>query len=82
MPRYFFHFDAPSTSRRDEIGVTLPDVEAAWYQAVRWARDEMGSEGTGLELWEAASVHIVDESGLPVDRVPLGEIARFAGGVA
>jgi hypothetical protein len=78
MPRYFFHFDCPAGRLRDEVGVPLPDAEAAWYQAVRSARERIETAAVPAAAdWEHASVEIMQEGGLPVDRVPLIEIARF-----
>ena len=81
MPRFFFHFENQGVRLRDEVGLALPDQEAAWYQAVRNARDLIRAEreiGCG---WAEQWVAIEDEAGLPVDRIPLEEIARYAGGV-
>jgi hypothetical protein len=79
MPRYFFHFENHGVRVRDEVGLALPDAEAAWYQAVRSARDLICVEeklGCG---WEQQAVEIEDEAGIRVERVPLMEIARFNG---
>ena len=79
MPRYFFHFENHGVRVMDEVGLALPDAEAAWYQAVRSARDMIRAEHViGVSLDEQA-VQIMDDKGLPVDRVPLQEIARYAG---
>lgn len=80
MPRYYFHLDRPGTQLKDETGVTLPDSEAAWYQAVRSARERIDDGGEPAEVWEAGMVEIVDERGLPVDRIPMIEIVRFGSG--
>ncbi|MFN3389506.1 MAG: DUF6894 family protein [Allosphingosinicella sp.] len=77
MPRYFIHLDRPGAPLKDEIGVTLPDSEAAWYQAVRNARERIDDGDEPPEAWEAGMVEIVDEGGLPVDRIPMIEIVRF-----
>jgi hypothetical protein len=79
MPRYYFHFEDQGVRIRDEIGLSLPDPEAAWYQAVRSARDLIRAETSLGCAWDARVVQIEDDKGLPVDRVPLIEIARFAG---
>lgn len=78
MPRYFFHVRGQGASLTDEQGVRLPDAEAAWYQAVRSARELVRAD---LQLgcsWEGRAVEIADERGLTVARVPLQEIASFA----
>ena len=79
MPHFFFHFESRGVRVRDEIGLRLPDAEAAWYQAVRSARDLIRAEESLGCSWEEQSVQIEDAKGMPVDRLPLVEIARFAG---
>ena len=77
MPRYFFHFETEGVRVRDEVGLALPDEEAAWYQAVRNARDLIHAERTiGGASWKQ-SVEIEDERGMPVDRLPLQDVAGF-----
>lgn len=78
MPRYFFHFESHGVRVRDEVGLRLPDSEAAWYQAVRSARDLIRAEQTLGCSFDHHSVEIEDEQGVPVDRIPLEEIAGFA----
>ena len=79
MPRYFIHLDRPGTRLDDPVGVALPDAEAAWYQAVRRARERIGGGPEPAEAWEVGCVEIVDERGLRVDRIPMVEIVRFGG---
>ena len=79
MPRYFFHFETQGVRVRDEVGLSLPDAEAAWYQAVRSARDLIRAERSIGSSWDEQVVQIEDDKGRPVDRVPLQEIARYAG---
>jgi hypothetical protein len=79
MPRYFFHFETHGHRVRDEVGLPLPDPEAAWYQAVRSALDLMRAEASIGCSFLDQSVAIEDEKGIPIDRVPLQEIARYAG---
>ena len=81
MPRFFFHFENHGVRLEDEVGLALPDQEAAWYQAVRNARDMIRAEAAIGAGWEQQWVQIEDETGMPVDRIPLDEIARYAGGV-
>jgi hypothetical protein len=78
MPRYFFHLNGPGTSLRDEEGFVLPDAEAAWFQAVRSAREMIRAELQLGTSWEGQTIDIADDAGTPVDRVPLEEIARYA----
>ena len=79
MPRYFFHFEAEGRRVRDEVGLKLPDAEAAWYQAVRSARDLLDAEATIGCTFAGQTVEIEDEKGVRIDRIPLEEIANFAG---
>jgi len=81
MPRFFFHFENRGVRVADETGLALPDEEAAWYHAVRNARDLISAESAIGCPWTGQWVQIDDESGIPVDRIPLEEIARYAGGV-
>jgi hypothetical protein len=78
MPRYYFHLSGPETRLRDEEGLVLPDSEAAWYQAVRSAREMIRAELHIGTSWQGQSIEISDDAGVPVDRVPLEEIARYA----
>jgi hypothetical protein len=80
MPRYFFHFESRGVRLRDEVGLALPDAEAAWYQAVRSAQDLIRAEKSLGCSFVEQSVEIEDDKGIPVDKVPLQEIARFASG--
>jgi hypothetical protein len=80
MPRYFFHFESHGVRVQDEVGLALPDLEAAWYQAVRSGRDLIHAETTIGCSWEGRTVEIADETGIR-ERVPLLEIARFADSV-
>ena len=77
MPRFYFHFENEGVRVRDEIGLVLPDAEAAWYQAVRSARDLLHAERTIGCSFAQQSVQIEDEKGMPVDRLPLREVAGF-----
>ena len=81
MPRFFFHFENHGVRVRDEQGLALPDQEAAWYHAVRNARDLIRAEAAMGVAWADQWVQIEDEAGFPVDRIPLDEIARYAGGI-
>ncbi|QAY75420.1 hypothetical protein [Sphingosinicella sp. BN140058] len=81
MPHFYFHFENQGVQVKDEHGLQLPDAEAAWYQAVRSARDLIRAERTIGCGWSGQWVQIEDEGGVPVDRIPLEEIARYAGGV-
>jgi hypothetical protein len=80
MRRFFFHFEYRGVRVEDEVGLALPDEEAAWYQAVRSGRDLIRAEQVIGCAWGEQWVQIEDEAGLPVDRLPLVEIASYSGG--
>jgi hypothetical protein len=77
MPRYYFHLHGRERLRDDE-GLVLPDGEAAWYQAVRRAREAIRSDLQPGCRDEDRFIEIADERGAPVDQIPLSEIAGFA----
>lgn len=77
MPRYYFHLQTRGDRLRDEQGLALPDAEAAWYQAVRSARDFLRAD---LQLgcsFDGQTVEIEDELGSPVAELPLCEVASY-----
>ena len=78
MPRYYFHLDRDGGRLRDEEGLKLPDAEAAWYQAVRSARELVRAERTLGGRWDHQAIEIVDERGAPVDKVALADIVHYA----
>ena len=78
MPRYFFHLSRDGGGLRDEEGLALPDAEAAWYQAVRCARELIRADVALGTCWDHQVIEIVDDRGTPVDRVPLAEIVHYA----
>ena len=78
MPRYYFHLSAPDSKVTDDEGLILPDREAAWYQAVRSAREMIRAELHMGTSWEGQAIEIADDAGAPVDRVPLADIAGYA----
>lgn len=77
MPRYYFHLARDGGRLRDEEGLALPDAEAAWYQAVRSARELIRADLTLGVRWDRQAIEIVDEGGAPVDQLPLAEIAGY-----
>ncbi|HEY0113160.1 MAG TPA: hypothetical protein VGB59_08395 [Allosphingosinicella sp.] len=78
MPRYYFHLQREDGALTDEEGMKLPDAEAAWYQAVRSARELIRAELTLGGQWERQAIVIADEGGAPVERLPLSDVARYA----
>jgi len=79
MPRFFFHLETDAMQVKDEHGLSLPDAEAAWYQAVRCARDLIHAERAIGCGWSGQCVRIEDESGTALGRVPLQEVALYPG---
>jgi hypothetical protein len=78
MPLFYFPLEREGDRLSDEEGMILPDVEAAWYQAVRSARDLIRAELMLGGRWEQQAIEIADETGDRVERVPLAEIANYA----
>lgn len=78
MPRYYFHLSSPGERLTDEQGMVLPDTEAAWYQAVRHARELIRGELHLGTSWDGQAIEIADDEGAPLDRLPLADIARYA----
>ncbi|HEY0313486.1 MAG TPA: hypothetical protein VGC56_13435 [Allosphingosinicella sp.] len=78
MPRYYFHVHGPRDRLRDEEGLVLPDAEAAWYQALRSAREIIRADvqlGCGFD---EQAIEIADDKGRPLSQLPLRDVARYA----
>lgn len=78
MPHYFFHLAREGGRLEDEPGLKRPDADAAWFQAVRSARELIRAELTLCGRWDHQSIEIVDEVGSPVDRLALADIVHYA----
>jgi hypothetical protein len=78
MPRYYFHLHGHRDPLVDETGVVLPDSEAAWYQAVRSAREVIRADLHSGLRWEDRTIEIVDEGGVRVEHIPLADISNYA----
>jgi hypothetical protein len=78
MPLFYFHLQRDGGRLDDEEGMRLPDKEAAWYQAVRSARELVRAELLLGGRWEAQAILIEDDSGGAVDTLPLADVARYA----
>ena len=78
MPRYYFHLACDGGRLQDEEGLALPDAEAAWYQAVRSARELIRADVALGTRWDGHAIEIVDERGSPVDRLSLADIVHYA----
>ena len=78
MPHYYFHLAREGDRLRDEEGLKLPDAEAAWYQAVRSARELIRGDLALGTRWERQAIEIFDEGGSRVDQVALADIVHYA----
>jgi Domain of unknown function (DUF6894) len=78
MPHFYFHLQNGKSRLEDRCGVSLPDAEAAWYQAYRSAREMLCAKGCGAGDLVAHALEIEDDRGAHVWTVPLAEIAGVA----
>lgn len=78
MPTYYFHYSDGRERRVDPQGMRLPDDEAAWYQAVRSARELIRADLRRAPIDPGSRFEIEDEEGVPVLAVPLEEVVRLA----
>lgn len=78
MPHYYFHLAREGGRLEDEEGLKLPDVEAAWYQAVRSARELVRAERILGGRWDRQAIEICDERGARLDQVALADVAPYA----
>lgn len=78
MPHYYFHVAREGSRLQDEQGLKLPDAEAAWYQAVRSARELIRGELALGTRWDREAIEICDECGIRVDQVALSDIVHYA----
>ena len=79
MPLFYFHLREGHARHDDQEGVTLPDAEAAFYQAFRSARDRFGEQLRDPRILGERQVEVEDEAGVPVWTIPLFDIAGVAG---
>lgn len=65
MPRYFFHVHdvAPTT---DDLGEDLPDDEAAWHEATRFAGELFKDIDGRLRPGQGWSLEVTDAAGRSV----------------
>ncbi|MGA9582190.1 MAG: hypothetical protein WBR13_09500 [Allosphingosinicella sp.] len=78
MPHYYFHLAREGDRLEDEQGLKLPDAEAAWYQAVRSARELIRGGLAPGTRWDRQAIEICDECGTRVDQVALADIVHYA----
>jgi hypothetical protein len=77
MPHYYFHLARDGGRLEDEEGLKLPDAEAAWYQAVRSARELIRGELALGTRWDRQAIEIY-EGGARIDQVALADIVHYA----
>jgi len=73
MSQFFFHLREPRGLSRDELGVDFPDVETAYLEAYRAARDiarELKAKGRNPRCY---SFEITTAAGEPVLELPFSE---------
>ena len=78
MPRFYFHFRQGDCRTSDSEGMILPDSEAAWFQAVRSARELFGEALLEGEAGPGVRVEIEDEEGTPILDLALDQVAHVA----
>ena len=78
MPRFYFHYQDGGGRRSGPLEVVLPDAEAAWYQAVRSAREIVNHQMRIGCLTPGQCVEIDEEKGQPINAIPLDEVAGVA----
>ncbi|MEA3008589.1 MAG: hypothetical protein QOJ91_281 [Sphingomonadales bacterium] len=78
MPHYYFHLAREGARLQDEEGLMLPDAEAAWYQAVRSARELIRGDLALGTRWEREAIEICDSGGSRLDQVALADIVHYA----
>jgi hypothetical protein len=70
MPRYHFHVDNGTGETRDEVGVELPDLEAARREALSGIRSILRDEIAGGSIDFAGRVRITDQDDYHLLDVP------------
>jgi hypothetical protein len=78
MPRFYFHYQDGASFQPDPEGVVLPDAEAAWYQAVRSAREIITRDLRDGVLKPGQAVEIADEKGEKINAIPFAEVVGVA----
>ena len=78
MPRFYFHLKDGAARHEDGEGVTLPDAEAAFYQAFRSARERFADAPPEPCSWFERQLEVEDESGNPVWSIPLHDLVEIA----
>lgn len=74
MPLYYFHFREGSTLERDEMGVDLPDVNAAIIEAKTATREMLSDMIVSGANITSQAFEICDQDGSLVATVSFREI--------
>lgn len=62
MPRYFFH-TTNGSPHRDEDGMTLPDIDAARREAIRYGGSLLSDDPDMVIGGNGMRIDVVDEAG-------------------
>lgn len=73
MNRYFFNFRQGDAVARDEMGMYLPDLNAAREEALNTCHDLAFVARAAGEISRDGEVEVADASGEPVLRIPITE---------
>jgi hypothetical protein len=72
MPRYFFHTRIDDELIRDDEGIDLPDLDAAWELAQTTVLELLAGQGPGQHLL-SATLEVTDSAGEIALEFPFGE---------
>lgn len=73
MNRYFFNFRQGDAVSRDEMGMFLPDLDAARQEALNTCHDLAFVAEAAGEISRDGLVEVADASGEPILRIPITE---------
>lgn len=73
MNRYFFNFRQGDAVARDEMGMFLPDLDAARTEALNTCHDLAFVAQAAGEVSRDGLIEVADASGEPVFSVPIAE---------
>lgn len=79
MPRMFFNVHECGTVIADDEGMDVPDLHAARKIAIAGARDLMCGEISRGRLCLGCAVHVTDQSGAELLKVPFREAVEISG---
>jgi hypothetical protein len=82
MPRFFFNFRDATDFDRDEEGLELPDLDAAYLEAFEAAKEMWGEAIRELRNPGRQQIEICDADGKTLLIVPLREVLDSLKGVS